>query len=317
MIRKLIILISFLFISSNSFAQIFSPNKELDIEKLINLDLTIYKFEDYKNLLGPNVETWDGNTDNKASKELDWKKIDIKINGLKHKLKFSSNKDGSVNLAVHMNGIECEKAFSIIPDKYFNKENYLDYVSDFQILQTRIIKFSYDNQNNTRMTYSCMGMLDSNGNPKSLGDGDPRSMIILSHKSEIYKKIVPLKMISCKIEKGKLVNDPKYTTLEETQYANFYISDGEDRLLDEQKIFAGENIKYDKDLIHTEKTYEFKKNDVKEAFDFFNEYKIDRINGSFYHRLKRYGPKIPTTDNTVEIEYFGLCVKKDIEERAF
>ncbi len=315
--KLLVILIFGLFFNSNGFAQIFYPNKELNIEKLINLDLSKYKFEDYKKLLGPVVENWNGDPDYKSSRELDWKKIDIKINGSKHKLKFSSNKDGSINLSVHMKGIECEKALSVVPSKYFNKKNYLDYVVDFQIMQTRIIKLSYDNQNESRMIYSCMGYLDSNGEPKNLSEDDPRSMIIMSHKSKVYKKIVPLKMISCKIEKGKMVKDTKYTTLEEPQYANFYISDGEDRLLDEEKIFAGKNIKYNKDLIHTEKTYKFKKSDVKNQFQFFNEYKIDRINGSFYHRLKRYGPKVPTPDNTLEIEYFGSCVKKDIEERAF
>ena len=45
-----------------SLAQEFYPNKELDINELINFDLTKYKFTDYKKIIGSKVKSWEGNT---------------------------------------------------------------------------------------------------------------------------------------------------------------------------------------------------------------------------------------------------------------
>lgn len=315
----LIISSLFLFFSTKGYSQIFYVNKDLDFEKLVNFDLSKYTFEDYEKILGSNVEVWDGNPDYKGSRELDWRKINIKIKGSTHKLKLSKLKDNQIKLSIFIYQVRCSDAVKLIPSKFFSKENYLEYETDFEIMKNKIIKLSYDTKNQTRLSFGCMENTDPDGNFKSFSEYDPTSVISLTSINDaVYKNIVPLKMISCKIEKGRINNDVNYTVLQDSIYTNFYISDGEDRLLDEKKITAGDNKTFSKDKIHTVETHNFKKAEVQDAINYFNEYKIDRINASFYHKLKRYGPRYKDYPNMeIQLEYLGTCEKKEVEERAF
>ena len=63
-----------------SLSQEFYPNKELDLEKFINFDLTNYNFNNFDKIIGNDVQNWDGDSNQLTSREKDWKKIDIKIN---------------------------------------------------------------------------------------------------------------------------------------------------------------------------------------------------------------------------------------------
>ena len=117
-----------------SLAQEFYPNKELDIDELINFDLTKYKFTDYKKIIGSKVKSWDGDTQRLGKSSKDWKAINVKINNKPYELRLNHLKTGGLNLFILIRGLSCEAAKSIIPAKYIREENTLSYASDFDEL---------------------------------------------------------------------------------------------------------------------------------------------------------------------------------------
>jgi hypothetical protein len=105
-----------------------------------------------------------------------------------------------------------------------------------------------------------------------------------------------------------------------TVFLDFYISDGTKKLFNKKfRDVGSKTIRFDRDMIHTEKTYKLDKTKVDRLFT-FEEYKIDRIYGDFYFNKREYNKKhvsVLTPNNEKELQYKGKCVKKDIQERAF
>ena len=105
-----------------SLAQEFYPNKELDIDELINFDLTKYKFTDYKKIIGSKVKSWEGNTQQLSRNVKNWKTIDVKINNKPYELRLNHLDTGGINLFILIRGVSCEEAKSIFPAKYIREE---------------------------------------------------------------------------------------------------------------------------------------------------------------------------------------------------
>jgi len=298
-----------------SLSQEFYPNKELDLEKFINFDLTKYDFNDFDKIIGNDVQNWDGNSDQKTSRDKDWKQIDIKINNKKYKLRLSHLINDSISLKITTRDLWCDQSRSLIPEKYISNKNLLDYKSDFQILKMRTLKFSYDTNKNTRLYYTCLESLTSDDEP---GGVTPLSIIILMLKDKTdLAAIVPLKMISCQLLQAK-TQDAGYSKIMEPLFMTFYISDGQRDLLDETFISTGTNkLSFNKDLIHTVEENKYDKTKTNRAIFYF-EHKVDRINGVFYHKRKIYDKTYTNfVNNTAEVEWTGQCTKKNIEERVF
>ena len=135
MIKKLLLTIFASLMWCNiSLAQEFYANKELDIDKLINFDLTKYKFTDYKKIIGSKVKSWDGDTQKLGKSSINWKSINVKINNIPYELQRDHLKSGGIGFFILVRGLSCEGGKSIIPAKYISDENTLNYTSDFDKL---------------------------------------------------------------------------------------------------------------------------------------------------------------------------------------
>ena len=312
-----------------SLAQEFYPNKELDIDELINFDLTKYKFTDYKKIIGSKVKSWEGNTQQLSRNVKNWKTIDVKINNKPYELRLNHLDTGGINLFILIRGVSCEEAKSIFPAKYIREENSIKYTSDFGMAGKLYQEgFSFDTNKNTRLKFGCIAMLDSS-NQGSVDDVSATVNLYPQNEGD-YPQTVPLKMIRCKIVKSKTkykvdltkvkTLNNSYTTLTDPQIYDHYISDGESLLMDKNFIKSGKKVlKFDKDLIHTETRRELDKTKTK-RLEFFIEYKIDRIYGDISIKKIIYDEKYVhagAPNNELEIEFKGNCVKKDIKERAF
>jgi len=322
----LITLISFVWCNSLQ-AQEFYPNKELDMEKFINFDLTKYKFQDHKKIIGKNFRSWNGDPDRMNPSAKDWKQIDVKINGSDYTLQLTHLKSGGIDLYMLMQGVSCDSAKSIIPSKYIKEENSIEYTSDFNFAKIYINKFSFDTNLDTRLKFGCLAMLGSDG--KGSDEDVSSTFRLASIKETDFSEIVALKMIRCEVlqykNKYKLDSNSKralnynYKDMPNPVFLDFYISDGTKELLNKKFRDTGKTIRFDRDMIHTEKTYKLDKTKVDRKFT-FEEYKIDRIYGDFYFNKREYNKKhvsLLTPNNEIELQYKGKCVKKDIEERAF
>jgi|TARA_B110000483_G_C18079047_1_gene497310 hypothetical protein len=297
-------------------SQEFFENREINFTKFINFPLNNYKFEDFKDIIGSNVESWDGDNDKKTSKQTDWKKINIKINNKIHEFRFSKLIGGNIDLTITIKDKNCNDSIKLLPKKFINKENYLEYYSDLGLLKFHKLMFSYDINNETRLGFTCMQSVDENNNPIKVGKTYSFIRLTLIN-DEANRVILPLKFINCELQKGKS-GKMDYMKMPEPSFMNFYISDGEKKLLNQKKVLNSDNeISFDKDLIHTEFSRDYDKNKTNRIV-FFEEYKIDRVNGSFYHKRKLYDKTyVNEPNNIVTVEYIGLCTKKDLNERAF
>ena len=330
LIKKLLsIIVASLLWCNISLAQEFYPNKELDIDKLINFDLTKYKFTDYKKIIGSTVKSWDGDTQRLSIYSKDWKAINVKINSELYELRLNHLKTGGLSFHILIVGLSCEAAKSIIPAKYIREENTLSYTSDFDELGKLIIEnFSFDTNKNTRLTASCVNRLDANN------EGYVVYVINLYPQDETDKpQVVPLKMIRCKTVKyknkykldsnNKITLNQAYIPMPETNdvVLDYYISDSESKLLNRKfRDVGNKTLRFDRDMIHIEKTYKLDKTKVDKLI-IYEEYKFDRINGDFYFNKRAYDKNKHnnplTPNNELELQYKGSCVKKDIKERAF
>jgi len=311
--KKLLgIMVLGLLLSGNAYAQIFYPNKELDLDKFINIDLTKYKFEDYEKILGKNSQKWDGDPDNKGKGELDFRKISIKLDGRKQELKlrkFSQvGKLKGLKLFLTLNGYTCDEAQKLVPEKYIKKENYYNYYSDYVVLKMQFVDFSFD-IGESRVSFSCMGMASSSGEAEKTD-----TIFLIVSPKETSSKVLPLKPISCSLNRAKTNINNEWSDMEGENYLNFYLKDHSKKLLDQSYNNTGDTIVYNKDFIHTKKIYENKKASKQKIFD---EYKVDRINGGFTYIKKNFDPNTTMVkDNIIIVEYRGKC-KKRAEERAF
>jgi len=325
----LIILISFVWCNSLQ-AQEFYPNKELDIEKLINFDLNKYKFTDYKKIIGRNVKSWNGDAQQLSKNSQDWKAIDVKINNQNYELRLNHFKTGGIGLFILIRGLSCKEAKSIIPTKYIKKENTLSFTSDFdEVGKVFFEKFSFDTNKNTRLFSGCIALLDAN-NQGSVEDVT-YTINMYSQNSPDDTKIVPLKMIRCELlqyrnkykfdlNNERVLNDT-YKDMPDEVFINYYINDSDSELLNKKfRNVASKTIRFDRDMIHTEQTYKLDKTKYSKMVT-YEEYKIDRIYGEFYIAKRMYDKEkynsLLTPNNEFEMQYRGKCVKKDIEERAF
>jgi len=296
-----------LLISVNAYSQIFYPNKDLDLNKFINFDISNYTFEDYEKILGKKTQKWDGDPDKKGKDELDFRKISVKFNGEKHELRLRKFKTG-LKLYLTLNGYTCDEAQKLVPEKYIKKENYNNYYSDFLIMKMQSVDFSYD-IGESRFSFSCMGMVNSSGEAEKV---DYIFLIISSKKTS--SKVLALKPISCRLDRAKTNINNEWSDMEGENYLNFYLKDHRKKLLDKSYNFTGDIIVYDKDFIHTKKTYENKKSSKQTIF---KEYKVDRINGGFTYIRKDFDPRATMVkDNIIIVEYRGKCEKRT-EERKF
>ena len=327
--KKIISIVLCLLWCNSLQAQEFYPNKELDIEKLINFDLNKYKFTDYKKIIGRNVKSWNGDAQQLSKNTQDWKAIDVKINNQKYELRLNHFKTGGIGLFILIRGLSCKEAKSIIPTKYIKKENTLSYTSDWDELGKLFFeKFSFDTNKNTRLFSGCIAMLDRN-NQGSVEDVT-YTINLYSQNSPDRTKIVPLKMIRCEVleykNKYKLDSNNEralnynYKDMSDKVTLDYYINDTESELLNRKfRDVGSKTIRFDKDMIHTEKRYELDKTKVNRLIT-YEEYKIDRIYGEFYIAKRVYDKKytsLITPNNENELHYKGKCVKKDINERAF
>ena len=306
--KKLLgIIVLSLLLSGNAYAQIFYPNKDIDLDKFFNFDISNYNFEDYEKILGKNSQKWDGDPDKKGRNELDYRKISIKFDGRKHELKLRKFKKG-LKLYLTLNGYTCDEAQKLVPEKYIKKENYYNYYSDFVIMKMQSVDFSYD-IGESRFSFGCMGMVNSLGEAEKV---DYIFLIISPKKTS--SKVLALKPISCSLNRAKTNINNEWGDMEGENYLNFYLKDHRKKLLDKSYNFTGDTIVYNKDFIHTKKTYENKKTSKQKIFD---EYKVDRINGGFTYIKKSFDPRATMLkDNIIIVEYRGKC-KKRTEERAF
>ena len=304
-----------------SLAQEFYPNKELDIEELINFDLTKYKFTDYKKIIGSKVKSWEGNTQQLSRNVKNWKTIDVKINNKPYELRLNHLDTGGINLFILIRGVSCEEAKSIFPAKYIREENSIKYTSDYGMAGKLYQEgFSYDTNKNTRLKFGCIAMLDSS-NQGSVDDVSATVNLYPQNEGD-YPQTVPLKMIRCKIVKSKTkykvdltkvkTLNNSYTTLTDPQIYDHYISDGESLLMDKNFIKSGKKVlKFDRRELDKTKT---------KRLDIYIGYKIDRIYGDISIKKIIYDEKYVhagAPNNELEIEFKGNCVKKDIKERAF
>ena len=332
LIKKLLsIIVASLLWCNISLAQEFYPNKELDIDELINFDLTKYKFTDYKKIIGSKVKSWNGDTQRIGKGSKDWKAINVKINNEPYELRLNHLDTGGINLFILIRGLSCEAAKSIIPAKYIREENTLSYASDFDELgKLYIEEFSFDTNKNTRLISGCIAMLDA----YNQGDvEDVTYTINLYPQDETDEpQVVPLKMIRCKTVKyknkykldsnNKITLNQAYTPMPETNDVtlDYYISDSESQLLTKKfRVVGNKTFRFDRDMIHTEKRYKLDKTKVDRLF-IYEDYKIDRIYGDFYFNKREYDKNhvsALTPNNEKELQYKGNCVKKDIKERAF
>ena len=311
----LIIFISLTWVTSVT-AQEFFRDKEINLDKFINFPLNDYKFDDFKDIIGSNIESWDGDNDKKTSTQTDWKKINIKINNEKYELRFSKLTNGNIDLTITIKDKNCNDTIKLLPRKLINKENYLEYYSDLGLMKFHKLKFSYDTNNETRLGFTCMQGVNENNKPIDVG-ATYSFIRLTSVNDETNRIIFPLKFINCELQKGKS-GKMDYMVMPEPSFINLYISDGEKKLLNQKKVLNSDNeISFNKDLIHTEFSRDYDKNKTNRSV-FFEEYKIDRVNGSFYHKRKLYDKTyVDEPNNIATVEYIGLCTKKDLNERAF
>tara|TARA_B110000971_G_scaffold217418_1_gene254239 strand:- start:652 stop:1557 length:906 start_codon:yes stop_codon:yes gene_type:complete len=292
----------------NAYAQIFYPNKDIDLDKFFNFDISNYSFEDYEKILGKNSQKWDGDPDKKGRNELDHRKISIKSDGRKHELKLRKIKKKGIKLYLTLNGYTCDEAQKLVPEKYIKKENYYNYYSDFVIMKMQSVDFSFD-IGESRVSFSCMGMVSPSGEAKKV---DYIFLIISPKKTS--SKVLALKPITCSLDRAKTNINNKWADMEGENYLNFYLKDHKKYLLDKNYNFTGDTIKYSKDFILTKKTYKNKRASKQRISD---EYKVDRINGGFAYIKKNFDPNATMVkDNIIIVEYSGKC-KKRTEERKF
>ena len=330
LIKKLLsIIVASLLWCNISLAQEFYPNKELDIDELINFDLTKYKFTDYKKIIGSKVKSWNGDTQQLSKNTKNWKAINVKINNKPYELSLNHLNNGGISFHILIRGLSCEAAKSIIPGKYIREENVLNYTTDFGKLgKLYTDKFSFDTNKNTRLISGCIAMLDAN-NQGSVEDVT-YAINLYPQNEPNNSQVVPLKMIRCKVvqykNKYKLDSNNKitlnynYITMPETVVIDYYISDSESQLLTKKfRRVGNKTFRFDRDMIHTEKRYKLDKTKVDRLF-IYEDYKIDRIYGDFYFNKREYDKNhvsALTPNNEKELQYKGNCVKKDIKERAF
>ncbi len=311
--KKLLFITLISFVWCNSLqAQEFYPNKDIDLDKFFNFDISNYSFEDYEKILGKNSQKWDGDPDNKGKSELDFRKITIKLDGRKQELKlrkFSQiGRLKGLKLFLTLNGYTCDEAQKLVPERYIKKENYYNYYSDYVVLKMQFIDFSFDIRE-SRVSFSCMGMVSSSGEAEKVD-----TIFLIVSPKETSFKVLSLKPISCILNRAKTNINNEWSDMEGENYLNFYLKDHRKKLLNQSYVNTGDTIVYNKDFIHTKKTYENKKASKQRIYD---EYKIDRINGGFTYIKKNFDPNASMVkDKIIIVEYTGKC-KKRTEERAF
>ena len=323
-----ILVLSFLWFSSIQ-AQEFYPNKELDIDKLINFDLNNYSFNDYKKIIGSKVKSWNGDTQQLSKNTKDWKAIDVKINNREYELRLNHFKTGGIGFFILIRGLSCETAKSIIPAKYIKEENTQSYTSDFDELgKVFSEKFSFETSKNTTLFSGCIALLDANS--QGSVDDVTYSINLYSRNAPNKPKVVPLKLVRCEVlqykNKYKLDSNNQrslnynYKDMPQTVTMDYYISDSDGDLLNRKfRTIGTRTIKFDRDMIHIETIYELDKTKVTKKIT-YEEHKFDRINGDFYFNKRQYNIEYNsalTPNNQIELQYKGKCVKKDINERAF
>ena len=290
--------------------QLFQKDKELNLNNFFNFDITKYKFEDHEKIIGKDFTKWDGDPGKKSSLEIDHKKISVLIDGSKQEMRLRKLND-TMWLTLTLKGYSCAQAKAKVPSKFINKNHYKEYISDFYFMKMHKIGFSYDSKN-SRVYFSCM---ETEG---SKPDTNPTTILrIASKKDKRTPQILPMKMISCELKEAKTSIDNKWSNMKSGSYLTFYIMDDEKKLYDQSKINTGKIQTFDKNKVHTIGQYKY---DKKQKMTFYNEYSIDRVNGSFTYRKKTYDPTLKRysgiKNSIVIVDYVGSCEKKS-EDRKF
>ena len=301
--------------SANAFfsTQLFKKDKELNLNNFFNFDITKYKFEDHEEIIGKDFTKWDGDLDKKGKDEIDFKMISVLVDGDKQKLKLRKFKD-KLWLTLTLDGYSCAQAKEKVPSRFINNDHYREYTSDFLIMKMHQIQFTHDTKN-SRVSFFCMEM------ESSIPDTNPTTILrIASKKDKKTPQILPMKMISCKLNEAKTNIDNKWNKMKSNSYINFYILDDEKKLFNQRKVSVGKNQTFNKDKIHTIQKYKYDK--TKKRDRFYNEYTIDRVNGSFTYKKKDYDPDPKLGNYTgvkngiIVVDYVGSCEKKS-EDRKF
>jgi|TARA_B100001093_G_C26733913_1_gene973540 hypothetical protein len=301
-------------VSANAFfsTQLFQKDKELNLNNFFNFDITKYKFEDHEEIIGKDFTKWDGDPGKKGKDEIDFKMISVLVDGNKQKLKLRKFKD-KMWLSLTLDGYSCAQAKEKVPSRFINKKHYKEYVSDFYFMKMHQIQFSYDTKN-SRVSFFCMET------ESSQPDTNPTTLLrVASKKDKKTPQILPMKMISCQLKEAKTNMKNEWSQMKSGSYLTFHIMDDEKKLYDQRKISAGKIQTFNKDKIHTINQYKY---DKSKKITFYNEYSIDRVNGSFTYRKKTYDPD-PRFKNyhgvkngIIIVDYVGSCEKKS-EDRKF
>ena len=141
-------------------SQIFKPNKNIDVEKLLNFNINKYTFDDYEKIIGKKFRKWDGKSELRSF-TVDYKTIDILFKNEKGVLSLQKTKNNRIFLALVVQKIFCETLKSSIPAKFINKNNTIDYERDLLGLKDQIYEFSHDLPGDIRIHVSCSRMYDS------------------------------------------------------------------------------------------------------------------------------------------------------------
>jgi hypothetical protein len=314
--KFLAIIVLSIFYSGNVYAffstQLFQKDKELNLNNFFNFDITKHKFKDHEEIIGKDFTKWDGDPGKKGKDEIDFKMINVLVDGNEQKLKLRKFKD-KMWLTLTLDGYNCAQAKEKVPTRFINKNHYKEYVSDFYIMKMHQIQFSHDTKN-SRVSFFCMET------ESSTPDTNPTTILrIAPKKDKQTPQIIPMKKISCQIKEAKTNLKNEWSKYKSSTYLTFYILDDEKKLYDQRKVSTGNNQTFNKDKIHTIQKIKY---DKSKKSPFYTEYSIDRVNGNFTYRKKTYDPdprykKYPGVKNGILIvDFIGSCEKKS-EDRKF
>ena len=301
--------------SANAFfsSAAFKKDRELNFNHFFNFDISKYKFQDHESIIGDEFEKWNGDPKKKSESEKDYKRINVLIDGKKQEMRLREFKNNRLWLQVYMKGYTCDEAKNKIPERFINKQNYQEYISDFYFMKMKEIKFSYDNKN-SRIHFGCMQSSSDTKNIDSFNKKDALVSLVVSKKDDPSRpKVVPFKGITCTLDEGKSNLENKWKKMKSNSKIDFYILDDTKKLFNEKNITAGENKVFNNDKIHTIQKYEYKKD---QKITFYKEYLINRVNGNFSYKKKSYDPNpdlkkyLGIKDGIIVVDYVGTCSKR-------
>ena len=306
-------------------SQIFKPNKNIDVEKLLNFNINKYTFDDYEKIIGKKFRKWDGKSELRSF-TVDYKTIDILFKNEKGVLSLQKTKNNRIFLTLIVQKIFCETLKSSIPAKFINKNNTIDYERDLLGLKSQTYEFSHDLPGDIRIHVSCSRMYDSDEKSEEKKEISGFVFINVGPK-EFLKKVVSLQRIVCSLltyeSHDKYLSKYEYLyenikTLKKPIVSQYYINDTESTLLKSSFWPYYTTTKYNKDIIIVEDKTPFKEGEPRVKKSLYDKITVDRVTGTIERLIHLYRPTwIYTADNIRKGTYYGSCEKQEMDERKF